>query len=777
MSRYFDFITLILLAAALTVLFWLPLWSGGGFVGGDVYSYFLPQKVYFAERIAAGEFPLWNNRAGHGYPLVGESQTGGFYPLYGVFYTTLDVNSAYNAVHILHYVLAFVFAVLAARRFGLQFIPGLFAGLIYTYGWFPARSCVEWAIVGGAWFPAALWTAESFLQTGRRRWVFALAGVLTLQMLAGHFEIAFITQLVLIPYVAWRVAFAANDLSCWDGRRWRAFGLACAAIGFSFALAAVQLLPTWELKQHSQRQETGAHHELSFGSIPAWYWSQAVWPARWYSPLVNRNAALQESPPFRDARTNEVEAHLYFGVIPLVFAVATIVSTVRSRDRRNLVWILLGAAALFYTAGWFLPLTEHLPGFRYFQGPGRFGIITTFAVAVLAAQFLQRLLTSGEMTKSLGGVTIIAALWSLVNQTFLVDDAHFNLRENGIPTPLTLGGWELTPAPMMVGLVAALLGLVVAIFFVSRVRGLPSRHPGHIALVLLLFAATSSDLWIVSRLVTFSPMVSDPPIDHLESSPVRAILNKANEERIVRLFAPGANLPTVLGVAATPVYLTFGPAAYVDSRLIMPEAEPVDDDDSRQSLSEAQLDWMRRAGVTHMLSFQPLEADRSVVTPIWQGDDPLLNRAWARSGQPLYLYALNATPGRVSWQSGVAGAWARITSYRANRVAIEAESPIDNRLVLTDLAYPGWDVSIDGAPAASRLFEGMYRAVDVPAGRHTIVWTYRPAPLYWGACISGAVLLFLSVVACVGVWPFRSFAKAHGAKGTPASARDARVSG
>ncbi|MBW3543325.1 MAG: hypothetical protein KY476_23980, partial [Planctomycetes bacterium] len=61
-----------LLAAAaalgLTFAFWPALWRGGGLIGGDIYSYFLPQKVFYAEKLREGELPLWNPLAGHGYP-------------------------------------------------------------------------------------------------------------------------------------------------------------------------------------------------------------------------------------------------------------------------------------------------------------------------------------------------------------------------------------------------------------------------------------------------------------------------------------------------------------------------------------------------------------------------------------------------------------------------------------------------------------------------------------------------------------------------------------
>ena len=57
----------------LSLIFWWPLFTGGGLVGGDIYTYFFPQKAYLSEHLSAGELPLWNNRVGHGYPVVGES--------------------------------------------------------------------------------------------------------------------------------------------------------------------------------------------------------------------------------------------------------------------------------------------------------------------------------------------------------------------------------------------------------------------------------------------------------------------------------------------------------------------------------------------------------------------------------------------------------------------------------------------------------------------------------------------------------------------------------
>src|SRR5579863_5990839 len=96
----------VLAAVLLTIVFWQPLWIGGGLVGSDVYAYFLPQKAYFADSLRAGVLPFWNNLVGFGYPQVAESQTGVFYPLHWLLYPFLSLNAAFSASIVTHYVLA-----------------------------------------------------------------------------------------------------------------------------------------------------------------------------------------------------------------------------------------------------------------------------------------------------------------------------------------------------------------------------------------------------------------------------------------------------------------------------------------------------------------------------------------------------------------------------------------------------------------------------------------------------------------------------------------------
>lgn len=380
------------LAIGLCFVFWQPLWTGAGLVGGDLYSYFLPQKQFLAESLRAGEWPLWNHRSGFGYPLVAESQTGLFYPPH-LLYSLLDFERAYIVLQLAHYILAFLGTWRLARKLTLSQTGALLVATAFVYGWFPPRICLEWAIIGGAWMPLALFWLERSLRRGRWRSLTPLSVTLAMQMLAGHFHLAFLTQLLIVAWLPLRLWFWTTGVTpALQSTRGRFLLLATGAVLLSFGLAAMQLLPTLELKQLSQRDTaSGPDFNPADGHIPPLYLSQFVaswW--FWYAPDVNRDQALGELTWLRyPTATNQVEAHLYLGLPPLLVLLIAL-SGRRSRaalwNRETLCLLLISLAAILYATGWLVPLLKHVPGFGFFRGPGRYGLLATLALALLAGR-------------------------------------------------------------------------------------------------------------------------------------------------------------------------------------------------------------------------------------------------------------------------------------------------------------------------------------------------------------------------------------------------------
>lgn len=724
----------------LTGLFWPRLWQGGGFIGGDTYTYFLPQKAFYADRLRAGEFPFWNYLTGHGYPILGESQTAALYPLNPLLYSTLDLNTAYVASHLFHYVLAFVGVWLLAERLRLNRWGAVLAGIVYVYGWFPPRACLEWAIIGGAYLPLCLWSLEGWLKTSRLRHLLALAGWLALDLLAGHYNLAFITTFALAGYALLRSIFRSSPTASQNNSSpFRALLLTAVFVGLGYGLAAPQLAPSWSLKQASQRLEVNPEFDPGYGHIPPLYLSQVALPWLWFGEGLDPDRVLHGLSIGRiDSLTNKVEAHLYFGLLPLLLAATWCIRTLRRPDASDAplrCLVVLGLFGVVYATGWLLPIAKQLPGFGYFRGPGRWGILAELAVALTAGSVVSR-------------ATVRAAG----------------------PTPHQGWGNPLTAA--------------------------------------LVVALTTLDLYWVSRQQWYTFTVSDPAINHRQESTVGRLLRTQLPSGPPRVLAPGANLATLTGIAATPPYLGFGPDAYYllggrlpDPRFLsylsgelLPEGVDV----------AAQFDWLRAAGVTHILSMKPLPYQLPVWRD-WLGYDPLLHAAWARDpAEPLRLFSINQASGRLYLRRlneppepihdpddppptvATPAPTARLTHYSANRVsaAVSCHEPVE--VVLTDLPWPEWELTVNGVPAAEeppgaesiQNAEGrqvpplrLERRVRVSSGAHRLEWTYRPRSLWIGCAVSAASLLVLLGL----TWGLRrSSAAAAGTPG-PAESNASRV--
>jgi uncharacterized membrane protein YfhO len=73
----------------------------------------------------------------------------------------------------------------------------------------------------------------------------------------------------------------------------------------------------------------------------------------------------------------------------------------------------------------------------------------------------------------------------------------------------------------------------------------------------------------------------------------------------------------------------------------------------------------------------------------------------------------------------------RIVDYHNTQVTLEADSPDGGWVVLNDIWQPWWFATIDGRSAPILQANVLFRAVEVPAGRHTIVFRFLPLSGAW----------------------------------------------
>src|SRR5262249_43761879 len=133
--------------------------------------------------------------------------------------------------------------------------------------------------------------------------------------------------------------------------------------------------------------------------IPVWYLTQPLWPTLWYAPDINPDQELFNS--------NRIEANLYFGVIPFYLALAALFWTRFDdgpRDRRIAILGVAGVPGVVLATVLLMPVLRHIPGFGYFAGPGRYGMLTALAVGIAGGKMLDRLLSARTL----------ALLWPVV---------------------------------------------------------------------------------------------------------------------------------------------------------------------------------------------------------------------------------------------------------------------------------------------------------------------------------------------------------------------------
>ncbi|MCR4408129.1 MAG: YfhO family protein [Anaerolineae bacterium] len=411
-----DVSALLALVTLTLVFFWKLAFTNLILAGVDVFGYFYPYRAYAAQVIQEGRFPLWNPYLFMGVPFLANSQAGVLYPLNLV----LNCLSAARQVSwsiILHVALAGVFAYLYARS-SLRLSPwtALLAGAVFALGGFLSAQ-VEHVnqLSVSAWLPLLLLLYDQAVY--RKGWQAGRAAVLLggvvvgLQFLAGHTQSSYICLAGLGVYalvslvtelrqefstghfgeaskspsekfvVTTSVVLKATKVATTTALiAVRHLGVLFLMIALGLGLAAVQLLPTWELSQLSVRA----------GGLP---YREAV-----SFSLKPRLLAYTLLPPFgvdlsqvfgSEAFTEFVA---YLGILPLLLAG---VGVFYGRNPRKIALIVLIGLGLFLALGGYNPvyylLYKVVPGISLFRAPARWMLLYAFGGAMLSGVGMERI--------------------------------------------------------------------------------------------------------------------------------------------------------------------------------------------------------------------------------------------------------------------------------------------------------------------------------------------------------------------------------------------------
>ncbi len=392
-------------ALLLTLVAWhFPMTVGGKMpAGGDVAGFFLPLMRSYQDAVLSGRSLLWNHNWGFGFPQVAESQTGAYYPIRWALYRFLDLETAFVAELLLHLMLAGAGAALLGRRMGLSRTGAFLAAVIFVgSGFFVSHLAHQWAYSAAAWLPwilAIVCRGTGSVEGLRKRWsggsVAILAIAVALQLLVGHYQVAFFTL----------VAVTTTALAGCDGRpRLQALSVLMTGCLLGAGLAAIQWVQTLGLLRVAGTGGRGLAYASEFAVSPFHLAINLVLPSAFHVIPAWRPVVWD---PFH---TSPEEVLPAFGFVALVLVPLGLFS---GSPRLRRIAICLAAVGFSGAVLPFVPgvrLLLELPGIGMFRAPARWLLIASVGVGLLAGNGLDAVRNTSGRTLRAQVIASVAAI-------------------------------------------------------------------------------------------------------------------------------------------------------------------------------------------------------------------------------------------------------------------------------------------------------------------------------------------------------------------------------
>ena len=378
----------------------------------------LQWKAFIKTTLQQGEVPLWNPYQLGGIPFMAAGQPSTLYPLNLIYYI-LPLEIAYGWFTVINLWLCGLGMATFVRVLGVRPASALVSGVTWQLCGFLVAGAVFPMMIGAAvWIPPLLMMSEFIIRReplwGRSTvmpWILLGAGMLGMNILAGHVEITYYTILITAFYGSVRVIAQG-----WQSRHEPdalrgvlvCVGQLIGMGGLGIIIGAIQFIPLYELVTTNWRADGATFQETLGYAHPMRDFVQYLMPNFYGSPaqhtywdvFTGQNVAVTVNSLGQAIQhtdwgiKNYVEGALYVGILPLVLMLYALIGQTPTRPPYRGIFIGLGLISLSFMFG--LPsyalLYYGLPGLNQAHTPFRWVVAVTLVIAVLAGFGMDQLL-------------------------------------------------------------------------------------------------------------------------------------------------------------------------------------------------------------------------------------------------------------------------------------------------------------------------------------------------------------------------------------------------
>ena len=756
----------VLLLLVLTAAYFYPVLSGGTvFVERDLGIYFIPPRFLWVKLAKSFTLPLWNPHNYSGIPLLATLQPGVLYPPH-ILYLVVPFPVAFDFLIIAHYFLAGLTTYLLLRFFNASREAGFTGAVTFMLsGYLLSLVSLPTHLFAISWLPLVMRSFLKYLSTARTRHVVTCAAFLTMEFLAGAPEIAIVTVLALILTALF--APSAEGLNTSRFRTLSALGL----VGLLFLLlSAVQLVPFLELESLSIRRgglgaREAALWSFGFRDFIQFFVDDAFGAFRNLERYWQNQAWLKT---------------IYMGIAPFVLSLFYFLS----RDRRRPLLLAFMVLSCVLALGGNIPLFPYLHRVAPFDAiryPVKFISLFVLVLALTAGLGLDRLKAGIEGEDRLTRIAVrilffvgffLALLWGFVSifhgQAYRILDA---------------GGFK----PASYNAIEDNLHNIRRFLFFSFLAStllLVSLRTGRTRLLYGLICLVAADLFLANfgnyQTTQWRTYVSLPTFAETLSQgtpPDRYYLTGETDNEFY-------GFPYNRSAVAPAYAAVYGLYTIGGSEVMKVASQDAFCDLIRNSSSiDKAARFFGAAGVRYVISLRETQAPRFRLLQTISAQT--VKVAGHTETFTLYLYEYLGYPGRIflagaarflpsdgeiakalarkdadpgkelilyGTKGGSAGhgsvrgrAW--LVSYGPNRVEAGYDADSDCLLYLTDTYYPGWRAYVDGTQTPIYRANLAFRAIEVPKGRHKVVFAYTPRSFY-----AGLLLTLAGIALCAVLW-------------------------